>query len=73
MFRAIKNGFHSTNEYICTEEADIAKLPRVGTSGTQDSLPEENAPCWYGSTAILCTGSVTEVYMLMPNNEWTKM
>ena len=73
MFRAIKKGYDSTNEYICTTEADIAKLPRVGIDGTQDGHLEENNPCWYGSTAIVCSGSITEVYMLMPNNEWTKM
>lgn len=63
----------SVNEYICDSVSDIAKLPRVNVSGTQEDYYVGNAPCWYGSIAIICTGSETEVWMLTANNEWTKM
>ena len=65
----------NVNEYICSEEADIDKLPRVGVPGTQTDANSktDNAPCWYGSIAILCTGNNTTVYTLTPNNVWTKM
>ena len=63
----------NVNEYICKEESDIEKLPRVNIPGTQEDSKVDNAPCWYGSIALLCTGSVTDVYALTPDNQWTKM
>ena len=36
-----------------------------------DSVADE--PCAYGSTAMVVTGSLTEVYILTPNNEWIKL
>lgn len=64
------------NEYICSEESDVAKLPRVYIAGTQEDDDEndaDNAPCWYGSIALVCTGDSTSVYALTPDNQWTKM
>ena len=54
---------------------DIDKLPKYGIRGTlndpNDTVVDE--PCAYGSTAMVVTGSLTEVYILTPNNEWVKM
>lgn len=61
------------NEYICTSPDDIAKLPRRNIPGTQESCDVDNEPCVYGSTALVCTGTTTEVYILNADNQWTKM
>lgn len=66
---------YSQKEYLLTDISDIDKLPKCGIRGTlndpNDSVADE--PCAYGSTAMVCTGSLTEVYILTPNNEWVKM
>ena len=58
--------------YDCTSEDDIAKLPKFGKAGTQvlnDGRDEHNnAPCGYGSIAIVKGGNV---YKLFPDNEWS--
>lgn len=63
--------------YDCTSESDISKLPKFGIPGTQvldDGFDEiNNAPCGFGSTALLVTGTVTQVHRLMPDNDWKKM
>lgn len=62
----------AVKEYICTSADDIAMLPRhevAGTSGEKIS----DAPCGYGSTAIVCTGESSDVYILTPDNNWTLM
>lgn len=56
--------------YTCTSESDIEKLPRFKVPGTQvldDHDPIDNAPCGYGSTAMVKKGGV---YMLYPDNAW---
>lgn len=63
--------------YDCTSESDVAKLPKNGVEGTQvlgtkyDEI--NNAPCGFGSTALIATGTTTLVYRLMPNNQWCKL
>ena len=59
-------------EFICDSVSDVANLPRFGVPGKQDGDPTSNEVCAYGSIAIVCDGSVTETYILTPNNEWTK-
>lgn len=57
--------------YDCTSDDDINKLPKYGIVGTQvlndghDNI--NNAPCGYGSIAIVKGGNV---YKLFPDNEW---
>lgn len=57
--------------YDCTSDSDIAKLPRYGIPGTQvlDDGRDltNNAPCGYGSIAIVKGGNV---YKLFPDNQW---
>ena len=79
MFKITSIGGHansySQKEYLLTDISDIDKLPKCGIRGTlndpNDSVADE--PCAYGSTAMVATGSLTEVYILTPNNEWVKM
>ena len=63
--------------YDCTSIDDIAKLPRYGIEGTQtldDGRDDiNNAPCGYGSTAMVATGTSTKIYKLMRDNQWTKI
>lgn len=70
-----KPNSYSQKEYLLNDVSEISKLPRVGIRGTmndpQDSVADE--PCAYGSTAMVCTGSATLVYILTPDNEWTLM
>lgn len=70
-----KPSSYSQKEYLLTDISDIDKLPKYGIRGTlndpNDTVADE--PCAYGSTAMVCTGSSTEVYILTPNNEWVKM
>lgn len=53
--------------------SDLAKLPKVGIPGTAGVSDDDNKPILYGSKAILTTGAETVVYILTPDNEWTKM
>lgn len=66
---------YNQKEYLLTDVADLDKLPKYGIRGTQadpmDSVADE--PCAFGSTAMVVTGTSTEVYILTPNNEWVKM
>lgn len=79
MFKITSIGGHansySQKEYLLTSISDLDKLPKYGIRGTlndpNDTVVDE--PCAYGSTAMVCTGSTTEVYILTPNNEWVKM
>ena len=66
---------YSQKEYLLTNADDINKLPRVGVQGSQEVKNDTvtNDPCAVGSIALLVTGTVTEVYILTPNNEWVKM
>ena len=70
-----KPNSYSQKEYLLTDISDIDKLPKYGIRGTlndpNDTVVDE--PCAYGSTAMVCTGSLTAVYILTPNNEWVKM
>lgn len=63
---------HSLKTFICDSVEDINNLPRFGVLGKQDNDPRCNTACAYGSTALVCNGSITETYILTPNNEWTK-
>lgn len=62
-------------QYILNSASDIGKLPKSGIRGTQivDNDSSINDPCAFGSTAIVCTGTETDVYILTPDNEWTLM
>lgn len=70
-----KPNAYNQKEYLLTDVADLDKLPKYGIRGTQadpmDSVADE--PCAFGSTAMVVTGTSTEVYILTPNNEWVKM
>lgn len=78
MFMRFKSGMYPSkngiNEYLCTEEADIQKLPKYNVEGTQqlnDGKDEfNNTPCGYHSTAVVKGGNI---YMLFPDNEWAVM
>lgn len=63
---------HDVKSYICTSEDDIQNLPRVGILGKSDH-DISNAPCWYGSEAVIADGTSTKVYVLNADNVWTKM
>lgn len=69
-----KNGI---NEYLCSSASDIAKLPKLNVEGTQqlnDGHDEfNNTPCGYKSTAMVCDGTGTTVYILNPENNWVQM
>lgn len=60
--------------YDCSSSTDIGLLPKFGKKGTQilnDGYDEtNNAPCGYGSTALVIADGNTTVYKLMPDNEW---
>lgn len=79
MFKITSIGGHansySQKEYLLTDISDLGKLPKYGIRGAlndpNDSVIDE--PCAYGSTAMVVTGSLTEVYILTPNNEWVKL
>ena len=79
MFKITSIGGHansySQKEYLLTDISDLSKLPKYGIRGAlndpNDSVIDE--PCAYGSTAMVVTGSLTEVYILTPNNEWVKL
>ena len=63
-----------TKEFLLTSVTEIAMLPKYGIYGTlvtDDTVT--NKPCAIGSTAMVCTGTSTDVYILTPDNEWTKM
>ena len=66
---------YSQKEYLLTDISDLDKLPKYGIRGAlndpDDSVIDEY--CAYGSTAMVVTGSLTEVYILTPNNEWVKL
>lgn len=65
------------NEYLCSSAADIAKLPKLNIKGTQqlnDGYDDfNNTPCGYHSTAMVCDGNGTTVYILNPENNWVQM
>ena len=63
-----------TKEFLLTSVDEITKLPRNGIEGTLETADTvTNKPCAIGSTAMVCTGTSTEVYILTPDNEWVKM
>ena len=62
----------SLKAFICDSADDINNLPRFGILGRQDNDPISVCACAYGSTALVCNGSITETYILTPNNEWVK-
>ena len=66
---------YEQKDFLLTDVADLDKLPKVGVYGTQDETVDStaNQPCAVGSTAMVCTGISTDVYILTPNNEWVKM
>ena len=61
----------AVKSYDCTSVDDIANLPRFNIPGKQklndghDDI--NNAPCGYGSTALVKGG---DVYRLFPDHEW---
>lgn len=61
------------NEYLCSSIDDIAKLPRVNIAGTQEGTEFDNVPCGISSTAMVCDGSGTRVFILNPENNWVEM
>ena len=66
---------YNQKKYGLKDPADLVKLPRFGIKGTNDDPNDSvsNEPCAYGSIAVLTTGTLTEVYKLTPDNQWTKM
>ena len=66
---------YDQKQYILTDASDVAKLPRIGIYGTQDAGNDStvNNPCAVGSTALVCSDTAIDVYMLTPDNKWIKM
>lgn len=61
-------------EFVVDTEDDILLLPRYEVKGKiaiDSGDITTNDPCAIGSTAIVCQTS--SVYILAPNNEWTKI
>ena len=79
MFKITSIGGHvnsySQKEYLLTDISDLDKLPKYGIRGTLNDTNDYvvDEPCAYGSSAMVVTGSLTEVYILTPNNEWVKL
>lgn len=72
-----ENGKYAYNhkEYLLTDISQLDLLPKYGIKGTinDPNDSDANEPCAYGSTAMICNGSSTVVYILSPDNEWVKM
>lgn len=72
-----ENGKYAYNhkEYLLTDTSQLDLLPKYGIKGTinDPNDSDANEPCAYGSKATVVTGSMTNIYILTPNNEWTKM
>lgn len=66
---------HNYKDYLLTDISQLDLLPRYGIRGTINDPNDSEAdePCAYGSKATVVTGSMTNIYILTPNNEWTKM
>ena len=63
-----------TKEFLLTSTDEVLLLPKYGVEGrlvAYDTV--KNEPCAISSTAMVVTGSVTDVYILTPDNEWTLM
>lgn len=60
-------------QYTLNDKNDINKLPKVGVVGTGGLTEDDNKPALYGSKAIVTDSESTEVYILTPDNKWTKM
>ena len=81
MFKVTKSQWSvcgSQKEFICTSADDLAKLPKFGIKGTQvdDSYnynEHDNESVMYGSIAMVCDGATSEMYILTPDNNWTKI
>ena len=62
-----------TKEVLLTSVDEITKLPRNGIEGTLETADTvTNKSCAIGSTAMVCTNTSTEEYILTPDNEWVK-
>lgn len=75
MFKVTKSQWSVSgvqNDYLCSSDDDIAKLPKFSIEGTQEVLTEvdelANKPCMYGSTAFVPTSG--NAYILGSDNEW---
>ena len=70
-----KPNSYSQKQYLLGSLDDLTKLPKVGVRGTMNDVNDSVAdePCAVGSQAVYCDGTVTEVYILTPHNEWVKM
>lgn len=70
-----KPNYYSQKQYLLNDIDEIHNLPRVGFKGKINDPNDTviNEPCAFGSTAVVCTGSSTEVYILNSDNNWTKM
>lgn len=66
---------YNQKEYLLTDASQIDLLPRYGIRGTQNDPNNTivDEPCGYGSSAMVCSGGFTEVYILTPDNEWVLM
>ncbi len=70
-----KPNSYSQKTFLLTDVSDLTKLPTSNRKGTQNN-PNDTVSddyCAIGSTAMVCTGSSTDVYILTPNDEWVKM
>ena len=64
----------TTKDFLLTSQDEVLKLPKDGIKGTLDTDDKTlNKPCEVGSTAMVVTGTTTELYILTPDNEWVKM
>lgn len=58
--------------YVCTSLDDVDNLPKVDVAGKSGD-PISDAPCWYGSEALVSDGTTTTVFVLNADNEWKKV
>ena len=81
MFKVTKSQWSVSgvqNDYLCSSDDDIAKLPRFGVEGTQEVVTEDDmltiAPCMYGSTALVIDPALdtSKLYILGADNSWVE-
>lgn len=68
-----KSNSYIHKEYLCDSEDDIVLLPKYGIKGNINDSNDTNCnePCAIGSIALVVATS--DLYILAPNNEWTKL
>ena len=64
-------------DFLLVSDDDVKKLPKCGVNGTLEfddsDEPCINDPVAYGSVALVKVSGSVNVYLLFPDNEWTKI